>query len=371
MTDTPDSTVTAPESVPVANTDGRQRPNRLYQSLAWVGIIAGVLLIVGMVFFAGVFLGRTGGYGWHRGYHNGQMGPGGPMNECPMMRGGGMGHNAWVTHSEIAVAEGPSPFGPFTFKTVALPARGKGFWDGLCTHNPTIQRFGKKYYLYYMGNTGDGVAMKTLNWTHRNNQRVGVAVADHPLGPWKRFDQPIVAPDKGFYDALCCTNPSVTRRPDGGFLMVYKAVGDSNPLPFGGPVLHCVATSKSPVGPFVKHPDPVFVKKGVAFAAEDPFIWFDGRIYRAVVKDNNGYFTNAGKSLALFESMDGFDWKLSAHPLVSTMEVKWANGKREVLNSLERPQLWFEKGKPAVLLCAADVSPAREFSFNLQIPIRT
>ena len=69
-----------------------------------------------------------------------------------------LGHNAWVTHSEIAVAEGPSPFGPFTFKTVALPARGKRFWDGLCTPQTDDSAVWKKYYLYYMGGTGDGVA---------------------------------------------------------------------------------------------------------------------------------------------------------------------------------------------------------------------
>jgi len=281
-----------------------------------------------------------------------------------------LGHNAWVTHSEVAVAVGNRPFGPFTFKTVALPVRGKQFWDGLCTHNPTVQRFGKKYYLYYMGNTGDGVAMKSLNWTHRNNQRIGVAVADHPLGPWQRFDQPLLEPTAGFYDALMCSNPSVTKRPDGGYLMVYKAVGDKNKMPFGGPVLHCVATSDSPTGSFKKHSKPVFVKEGVAFAAEDPYIWHDGKRYRAIVKDNEGYFTNAGKSLALFESADGLDWKLSAHPLVATMEVQWANGTKQKMNSLERPQLWFEKGKPAVLLCAADVSPARAYSFNVQIPLR-
>ena len=281
-----------------------------------------------------------------------------------------LGHNAWVTHSEVAVAMGHSPFGPFTFKSVALPARGKQFWDGLCTHNPTVQRFGKKFYLYYMGNTGDGVAMKSLNWTHRNNQRIGVAVADHPSGPWQRFDQPLIAPTAGFYDALMCSNPSVTRRPDGGFLMVYKAVGDKNKMPFGGPVLHCVATSDSPTGAFKKHPHPVFVKEGVAFAAEDPFIWHDGQRYRAIVKDNEGYFTNAGKSLALFESANGLDWKLAAHPLVATMEVQWADGTKQKMNSLERPQLWFEKGKPTVLLCASDVSAARESSFNVQIPLR-
>jgi hypothetical protein len=112
------------------------------------------------------------------------------------------------------------------------------------------------------------------------------------------------------------------------------------------------------------------------FELPDYYVWCgtltrgdDGK-YRAIVKDNEGYFTNAGKSLALFESADGLDWKLSAHPLVATMEVQWANGAKQKMNSLERPQLWLEKGKPAVLLCAADVSPAREYSFNVQIPLR-
>jgi hypothetical protein len=281
-----------------------------------------------------------------------------------------LGHNAWVTHSEIAHAVGSDPLGPFKHKDVALPARGKQYWDGLCTHNPTIQKFAGKYYLYYMGNTGDGQAMKTLNWTHRNNQRIGVAVADSPAGPWQRFDKPLVAPTPGFIDALCCTNPSVTRRPDGGYLMVYKAVGDKNRLPFGGPVLHAVATSDSPTGPFKKHPTPVFIKEGVAFAAEDPFVWCDGTRYLAIVKDNAGHFTGRGKSTALFESADGFDWRLAKHPLVATTEIRWADGRVQKLNSLERPQLLFEGGKPIVLLFAADEDKTRPHSYNVRIPLQ-
>lgn len=279
-----------------------------------------------------------------------------------------LGHNAWVTHSEIAHAVSDSPFGPYKHQDVALPPRGKEFWDGLCTHNPTVQKFGGKYYLYYMGNTGDGVNMKTLNWTHRNNQRIGVAVADKPEGPWTRFDKPLIAPTPGFFDALCCANPSVTARP-GGYLMVYKAVADKNPLPFGGPVLHVVATSDSPIGPFEKQPQPVFAKAGAAFAAEDPFIWTQGGHYFAIVKDNAGHFTGAGKSLVLFESSDGFAWNLAPHPLVSTIEVTWEEGGKQKLNSLERPQLLIENGVPVALLCAADENAKREFSYNLQIPL--
>ena len=49
------------------------------------------------------------------------------------------------------------------------------------------------------------------------------------------------------------SNPSVVVRPGGGMLMVYKAVGLKRALPFGGPVVHLVATSDHPTGPFTKH----------------------------------------------------------------------------------------------------------------------
>jgi hypothetical protein len=286
-----------------------------------------------------------------------------------------LGHNAWVTHSEIAYAVSDSPTGPYRHVSVALPRRGKDYWDGLTTHNPTILRIGSRYYLYYMGNTGDDHAMTTLNWTHRNNQRIGVAVAERPEGPWQRFDQPMidVSADPDAPDSLVATNPTVARRPDGGVLMIYKAVGRKRPLPFGGPVVHLTATADSPTGPFTKQLKPIFLAPGVDFPAEDPFAWFDhaaGRYY-AVVKDNAGYFTKAGKSLALWESPDGFAWKLAANPLVSRVEVVTAAGERRKLNSLERPQLLFAPGgRPAALLAAVDEDGARAHSYNVQIPLR-
>jgi hypothetical protein len=285
-----------------------------------------------------------------------------------------LGHAAWVTHSEVAHAVGNSPLGPFRFVDVALPARGKEFWDGLCTHNPTVLRAGDKFYLYYMGNTGDGLAMKGLNWTHRNNQRIGVAVAESANGPWRRMDRPVldVSAQKEAGDSLMTSNPTVARRPDGGYLMIYKAVAQQRPAPAGGPVIHLTATADSPTGPFTKQMKPIFVTPGVDFPAEDPFAWYDfrGGRYRAVVKDFKGYFTKAGKSLALWESIDGFDWKLSAEPLVSTTEVTWVGAGRQKLNSLERPQLLFsEDGRPIVLLCAADEENSRAHSFNVRIPL--
>ena len=280
-----------------------------------------------------------------------------------------LGFNAWVTHSEVAHAVGDTPLGPFKHKDVALPERGKAFWDGHCTHNPTVQRFGKKFYLYYMGNVGDREQTKGLNWVHRNHQRIGVAVADSPDGPWTRFDKPLVAPTPGFYDATCCNNPSVAARPGGGYLMAYKAVGDKGKPPFYGPVLHCVATSDSPTGPFTKYPNPVFVKEGVHFAAEDPFIWCDGQRYWAIVKDNAGFFTGAGRSTALWQSDDGIDWRLAKHPLVATTEIVWADGQRQKMKALERPQLFFDNNRPAVLLFATTPDDKGEGAFNVRIPL--
>lgn len=279
------------------------------------------------------------------------------------------GFEAWVTHSEIAHAISDKPTGPYRHADVALPMRGAEWWDGLCTHNPTVHAFNGKYYLYYMGNTGDGKNTKGINWTHRNNQRIGVAEADRPDGPWKRFDHPLidVGADDQADDALMTCNPTIARRPDGIYWLIYKCAGKHNPLPFGGPVVHKVATSNSPIGPFMKHPIQVFTVKDNHFPAEDPCLWAQGDGFWAIVKDMHGAFTGAGRSLLLFQSDDGMHWKLAATPLVATPEVNWERQGLKKLERLERPQVWLEDGIPAVLFCAAKDG---DQTFNVHIPLR-
>ncbi|WP_282117234.1 glycoside hydrolase family protein [Cellulophaga baltica] len=286
----------------------------------------------------------------------------------------------WVNYSEIAHATATSPFGPFTFQEVALGDRGKEYWDGATTHNPTILNIKGKYYLYYMGNTGNKEIVSTpgnpkLNWEHRNNQRIGVAVADSPSGPWKRFDTPVLdithGDDKA-HDALMTSNPSVCEMADGKILMVYKAVGKEFKLPAGGPVVHMVAIADSPTGPFKKYPDPIFVFEGETFPAEDPYIWYQDGKYRAIVKrmkheGNKGLF-----SLVHYESEDGIKWDKAKYFEVSDRTVTWEDGTRTKFDHLERPQVFVENGAPVALLCAADTIDANNVrhSFNIQIPLQ-
>ena len=87
MTESPDTTTHTIVS-PVATTEDDRGNNRLYRALAWVGIVAGILFIIAVVFFSGFFAARaSGGDGWHRGWQSGQMQPGGMMGGgCPMMQ---------------------------------------------------------------------------------------------------------------------------------------------------------------------------------------------------------------------------------------------------------------------------------------------
>ena len=282
-----------------------------------------------------------------------------------------LGHRAWVSHSEVARAVADQPGGPYQHADVVLPARGGDFWDGDCTHNPTIHRFEGKYYLYYMGTMSDAeTQVGVMSVPHRNHQRIGVAVADSPAGPWKRSDTPLIdVGDENAHDALMVSNPTVTKRPEGGYLMVYKAVAKKSPAPRYGPVVHLTATSDSPAGPFTKQNKPVFTAEGSEFPAEDPYIWHQDDRYFAIVKDMHGAFTDAGQSLALFESRDGFDWRLSPHPLVSRLQIPWQGREPQPVSALERPQLWLHNGKPRILFCAVAADKKRTETFNVALPL--
>jgi len=272
-----------------------------------------------------------------------------------------LGHQAWATHSEVAVAVADKPDGPYTHLKVVLPKRDKRFWDADVTHNPTVHKFGNTYYLYYMGNYGNGEW-----WDHRNHQRIGLATAKSITGPWKRSAVPLVDTTTKGFDHMIASNPSVMKRLDGKYQMIYKGVEDG-PKPFGGKVTHGAALADKPEGPFVKTSHRIFIKDTVKFAAEDPYIWAQDGKYWAIVKDMQGVFTNAGTSLALFESGDGFDWRLSKNALVSTTTIPWTTGAKKV-QKLERPQLWIENGVPKILFCAVyDGSD----NYNVAIPLKS
>lgn len=283
----------------------------------------------------------------------------------------------WVNYSEIAHATSKSPLGPYKHVDVALEERGDGFWDGSATHNPTVHKMNGKYYLYYMGNFGDKKIVSApgkakINWMHRNNQRIGVAVADSPNGPWKRFDKPVldVSKDSLAHDALMTSNPSVCQMTDGKVLVVYKAVGKKNPMPQGGPVVHMVAIGDTPTGPFKKFPDPVFTFEGERFPAEDPYIWFEDGKYRAIVKRIKHEGKKRMFSLVHYDSEDGIKWNRAKYFDISERKVTWENGREQQFKHLERPQVIVENGEAIALMCAADtlVNNVRH-SFNIQIPL--
>lgn len=282
------------------------------------------------------------------------------------------GFNAWVSHSEVARATATDPLGPYTHRDVVLPMRGPGFWDGHSTHNPTVLEHQGHYYLYYSGNSGNRKPAKAADtwdwWVHRNNQRIGVAVASHPSGPWERSDTPLIdiSSEQTESDSLMVSNPTATHRPDGGFLLIYKAVGTEGILPFGGPVVHRVALADSPAGPFVKQPPPVFTVANDLFPAEDPFVWRSDNRYQALIKDMHGVFTHAGTSLALFESEEGFHWRRANPCMVSDRSIRFEDGTAKQFDNLERPQVFFNQGRPSVLFCAVRDG---DDTFNIHIPL--
>jgi hypothetical protein len=287
----------------------------------------------------------------------------------------------WAIRSEIAYAVADRPEGPYQPVNVALPPRGinpatgRKYWDADVTHNSNAFFHDGRYYLFYMGNQGDGTY-----WNHRNHQRIGLAMADNPAGPWTRFDAPIVdiTDDKTSFDSLCVTNPAACLRPDGGVLLLYKAVEHVEGVEKGGRVRYGAALADRPEGPYRKVTGEIFRSPDPNdthwMVAEDPFIWFSekyGNRYYAVASDVLGHFSGEKKGLALFESFDGLTWKPAAHPRVLERRYLHADGSRSPF-PIERPALLFEDGEPTFLFGATDgydVVPGRPSS-NVQIPLR-
>lgn len=289
------------------------------------------------------------------------------------------GYDAWVTHSEIAHAVSDSLLGPYVFSDVAIPHRGNQYWDGDYAHNPHVLKEGDTYYLYYTGNRGSGYWYQTADtvkptmadkewWVNRNNQRIGVAVAKSPYGPWKRFDKPLVDISEG---RMTTGVPTVSKRADGKYMMVYKSVTDNGTVRGGG-VVHHVALSDHPLGPFVDYEKPFVVSSKSDFPIDDHVEWYQDGKYYCIAKDHAGSKENSltefGTALILFESENGLDWKLAKNVLVHKFHIDFSDGTQMDFERLEMPKVYQEGGEvKALFLAAKQVGIPKSFSIALPV----
>lgn len=275
------------------------------------------------------------------------------------------GFEGWVSHSEVCLAKSESLFGEFRHLKVILPFGKETDWDAHCAHNPTVLKYGDTYYLYHMANRGNGEF-----WNHRNHQRIAVAYSKDPEGEWKKAQQPVIDISESGVDSLMTSNPTVTQTPDGKVLMVYKAVSNEGEMPKGGSVICAAAIADHPLGPFHKFGKPLMSNPENPWSVEDPFIWYEGDRYYALVKDFQGYFSGGSRgSTALFVSENGQDWEPAEHPLAYERELDFGDGKFPVRN-LERAQIYFEDGNAMALICACMLQEGDEDTFSIRIPLK-
>ena len=261
------------------------------------------------------------------------------------------GFYSWLTDGIVSRAVSDSPTGPWKKVQEVLKARGDSYWDQYTVHCSKAYKFDGKYYIYYMSTNAGNVELtqeqldeiRHQPWKHDNlrgmmrlNQRIGVAVADNIEGPWKRFDSPLFEPQPPI--ANQSNNVSVTKRPDGGYLMIIR--GDQPDQPFDQIVrMQAVLLADHPLGPWKMQRKPVVIH----YNSEDPEVWYD--------TDRKRYYNlyHAFGYMGMITSSDGLNWERAKHYKVADKTYKTTDGKIVPVHRFERMGIYLENGKPSVM----------------------
>ena len=275
----------------------------------------------------------------------------------------------WLTNSEIVHSVADSAEGPFTFSDVAIAPRGEQYWDGKMAHNPVVRRMGSKYLLYYTGTTYKGpmptptnptTADSPLKLDAHDGERVGIAIADSPYGPWQRFDQPILDVRANSWEQYLVSNASPLQLADGSVLLYYKGVERLRKHAIG------VAKATRPEGPYVRLSDKPF---DVGVGAEDPTMWQENGLYHALMLDHDRHFSD--KEIYHATSADGLHWETQPNPVAVSKDYLWSDGQRRDMQSTERPQILTQDGVATHLYIATGEKIGGQLqTWNQVIPLR-
>ncbi|MDU0353426.1 glycoside hydrolase family protein [Paraglaciecola aquimarina] len=252
-------------------------------------------------------------------------------------------HSKWLSHSEIAHAVADTPEGPYTVLGTVLSGRGEGHWDADTIHNPTIQKVGDKYALFFIGNNLANATQ--YDGHHASTQRIGLALSDSLYGPFKRVsEQPIleVSPNKEDWDSYLTTNPALLQHPNGEFWLYYKAWDkyNDNMRKMG------VAIAKDIKGPYIKHPkNPLVNFAQYKKQVEDAYVFIENNKFYMIMRDMGVIHPHVGLML---DSDDGINW--SAPQLGYRTNVDFTDESK--IQRMERPQVLMQDGKASYLFLA-------------------
>ncbi len=281
----------------------------------------------------------------------------------------------WLTNSCVVRAVSPTPEGPYIYVEDVLPPRGAQYWDGMMTHNPTIHRWGDIYLLYYTGTTYSGpqphagAASDTQMREAQANQRIGLATAPSPAGPWSRLDRPILEPRPGSWDGLITTNPAPCIQNDGKVLLLYKSIEAWRcPIRYG---IAGAARFDAPYERLSNTPfDPL---RDPSLSYEDAFVWQEDGMFNMIFNDMTGRITGEDHAGAHALSEDGVNWQLADPPKAYSRTVRWSDGTITNQGSFERPQLLLQHGRPTHLFAATGDGPGGYWNathtWNAVIPL--
>lgn len=276
--------------------------------------------------------------------------------------------SGWMTDCEVVHAVSATAEGPFEFVNVVLESRKSSGWDINNSHNPYAIVVNNKICLYYIANDvgqyfknenqqnkqPDSAWLSSNRKLLRNSQRIGVAIADHPSGPFVRSEQPAVVPDNIHFKNIA-VNPAVVFH-NNQFTMIMKGDDVSKEEWFR---IQLVGKASNPKGPFQFSSKPVYNKA----QTEDACVWYDN-----VLQSFYMVCHVMGKNeLALFKSNNGSDWQPDERAIFMKKEFTLSDGTIWKPERVERPfVLTDETGKPIMLYVAiAD----KNVTGNIAVPI--
>ncbi len=240
----------------------------------------------------------------------------------------------WPNSYRVCVATSPNLLGPWKrYEGNPIVDTGKeGEWD----HGLTACAILMKEGAYDIGPGGETYYMWYFAFGGRNfagRGAIGLATADNPLGPWKKYEgNPVMEwPEGGVY-------PGSVSKIDGKYHMFAQ-----HPVSVADQGAFCIATADKPEGPWEYYEGNPVMTPG------DFGAWDDGGFSEAGARYHEGIFhliyggtkNQKIESLGYAYSFDGIDWhKYAANPVVPLSRIPDGSGFAEVHCFIEGPYIY-------------------------------